>query len=164
MPRYVEKIRVPVQLALVGLEPAAGFLSLSPSAELHEGPETLLEKLCAPQRMLPFHRAADDAFTLVCVAQIEWVAASVEVAANLVRPAHFITTREERVRVRTQGGATFEGVLEMEMPHEFNRASDYLNGDEAFFPIACVQGAVLLNKARVLDVRVYEATRVPRVA
>lgn len=164
MLRYVQKIRVPVQLALVGLEPAAGFLSLSPSAELHEGPETLLERLNAPGRMLPFHRSADNAFTLVSVDQIEWVVASTEVAPELLRPAHYITTREERVRVRTEGGITFEGILEMEMPHEFNRASDYLNADENFFPLASAQGTVILHKAHVLDVRVFEASPVPRAA
>lgn len=164
MHRHVAKIRVPVQLALVGLDPTAGFLSLSPSAERHEGPETLLERLNAPQRVLPFHRACDNAFTLVSIEQVEWVAAGVEVATELVRPGHYITTREERVRVRTQSGATFEGILEMEMPHEFNRASDYLNADEAFFPLASAQGTVLLNKARVLDVRVFEASPVPRAA
>ncbi|MFN8587199.1 MAG: hypothetical protein U0704_05300 [Candidatus Eisenbacteria bacterium] len=164
MPRYVEKLRVPVQVALTGQEPVGGFFSLFPTAELHDGPETLLERLNAPQRLLPFHRASDGAFTLVTRDRIEWVAAAAEIAPELVRPSHFIPTREERVRVRTAHGTTFDGILELEMPHEFNRASDFLNSDEDFFLLATAQGTLFLNKAMVLDVRVFEAAPVPKVA
>ncbi len=164
MPRYVEKLRAPVQLALSGQEPVAGFFSLFPAAEHHEGPETLLERLNAPQRMLPFHRAEDSAFTLVVRERIEWLAAAADTAPELLRPRWFIPTREERVRVRTAHGTTFEGILELEMPHEFNRASDFLNTEGDFFMLATAQGTIFLNKAMVLDVRVYEASPVPKAA
>ncbi|MBK7368607.1 MAG: hypothetical protein IPJ04_12045 [Candidatus Eisenbacteria bacterium] len=164
MPRYVEKLRVPIQLALSGEEGVAGFFSLFPAAEHHEGPETLLERLNAPQRMLPFHRAVDGAFTLVVRERIEWLAAGGDTASELLRPHWFIPTREERVRVRTAHGKTFDGILELEMPHEFNRASDFLNTDCDFFMLATGQGTIFLNKAMVLDIRVFEAAPVPKVA
>ena len=53
---FIEKIKVPVQLAMLGETPAAGFLSLAPQAEWREGPETLLDRLNAHTRVVPFHR------------------------------------------------------------------------------------------------------------
>ncbi len=164
MPRYVEKLRVPVRFALLGDAPAHGSLSLAPQAELHDGPETLLERLNAPQRLLPLHRGADGAVVLVTRINIEWVEAGEAVDPQLVRPKTFMTTREERVHLRLLGGQAFDGVLAMEMPHEFNRASDYLNGDEDFFPLQTAHGTVLVNKARVLDVRVAVAPPIPKAA
>ncbi len=154
MSRNIEKLRVPVSLALIGCAPLEGRLSLAPNAELHDGPETLLERLNARIRMLPFHRAEDDAFLLVVRSQVEWLAAGPEVAPQLVRTLHYQHTREEHVRVRLAGGATFDGVLAFEMPHEFNRVSDFLNGDEDFFPLRTARGTLLVHKDRVLDVQI----------
>lgn len=160
MSRHIEKLRVPVRLALLGCAPVEGYLSLATHAELHDGPETLLERLNAKTRVVPFHRAEDDAFLLVVRSQVEWLAAGPEVAPQLVRTAHFQHTREEHVRVRLAGGASFDGILAFEMPHEFNRASDFLNGDEDFFPLQTTQGTLLFHKDRLLDVRIRSlATR-----
>lgn len=154
MYQTVDKLRVPVRLALFGCEPMVGEVSLAPHAELHEGPETLLERLNAKTRVLPFHRTDDDAFVLVVRAQVEWLMAGPEVAPQLVRTAHFKHTREEYVRVRLAGGVSVDGVLAFEMPHEFNRVSDFLNGDEDFFPLLSPEGTMLIHKDRVLDVRI----------
>lgn len=161
---YIEKIKVMVQLALLGESPAPGSLSLAPYAELHEGPETLLERLNLPTRIVPFHRTSDDATLLVNRVAIEWVSAGPEVESKYVRPHAYQFTREERVRVRLIGGATFEGVLAMELPQEFNRTSDFLNSDDDFFPLTSPSGTLLVNKRRVLEVRVYGASRPARVA
>lgn len=164
MPRHVEKLRVPVCVALLGELPVDGALSLDLHAELHDGPETLLERLNVAQRVLPFHREGDQAFALVTRAQIRWVMAGPAVAPEWIRPRAFLTTREERVRVRLLGEDAFEGILAMEMPTDFNRASDFLNGPEDFFPLQTDQGTLLLNKAHVLDVCLIAAARIPRAA
>lgn len=164
MSHYVEKLRVPVRLASLGCDSVAGTLSLSPHAELHAGPETVLERLNAPTRIVPFVRAEDDGVVLLVRAHVEWVLAGPGVDAQLVRPAHFRPTREERVAVRMLTGASHEGVLAIEMPHEFNRLSDFLNGAEDFFPLQSAAGTLLLNKACVIDVRVRQAEALPRAA
>lgn len=161
---YVEKIAVAVQLALRGESAISGVLSLAPHAEHHDGPETLLERLDLPTRIIPFRRASDDAMLLVNRAAIDWVCAGPDVEARLIRPSAFMFTREEKVLVRLIGGATFEGVLAMEAPQEFNRASDFLNGEEDFFPLTTASGTLLVNKRRVLEVRVYGASRPARAA
>ena len=136
MLRYVEKLRVPVRFALLGDAPVHGEFSLAPQAELHEGPETLLERLDTPQRILPFHRTADNSVVLVTRVDIAWVEAVDAVDPHLVRPKTHRPTREEGAHVGLLEGEVFDGVLAMEMPHEFfNRASDYLNGADDFFPL-----------------------------
>ena len=164
MPQYVQKIRVPVRLARIGAPPLAGLISLFPQAEHHEGPETLLECLNASPRMLPFQLSDGDAVLLVTRDHVEWAEPDASVEAHLVIPAPYLATREELVRVRLAGGETLEGVISMEMPHEFNRPSDYLNGEEAFFPLRMRFGTRLLNKARVVDVLVHASSPVPKAA
>lgn len=164
MSRYVEKLRVPVRLALSGCEPVEGHLSLSPRAELHDGPESLLERLNAPTRVVPFHREGDGEVLLVVRSRIEWVMAGPNVAAPLVRRPLYQHTREEHVRVRLAGGSVHEGVLAIEMPHEFNRVSDFLNEADDFFPLQTDGGTLLVSKACLLEVRVREAGAVPRAA
>lgn len=167
MLRYVEKIRVPVRVALRGEQPVEGFLSLAPQAEMHEGPETILERMNEISRFVPFIRASDDVCVLLTRRHIEYVEAGHDVDVALVRPLAFRTTREERVTVRLLGGAArFDGVIAMEQPDEFNRTSDYLNGDEDFFPLLMTAGTLLMNKWRVLDVCVHESgvARGPRAA
>ena len=157
MPPFVQKLRVPVRLASLGCEPFEGLLWLSPNAELHEGPETLLERLNTPTRVLPCLQAGDGGVRLLVRAQLEWVLAGPEVAPELVRPPHFTPTREERVSVRTLAGGAYEGVLAIDMPHEFNRPSDFLNGEADFFVLRTDAGAMLFNKSCVLEIRVHAA-------
>jgi hypothetical protein len=164
MPQYVPKIRVPVRLARIGAPPLAGLVSLAPRAELYDGPETLLDCLNAAPRVLPFQLADGDAVLLVTRDHVEWVEPDGAVDPVLVRRAPYMPTREEVVRVRMAGGESFEGLLSMEMPHEFNRASDYLNGDELFFPLYTRLGMRLLNKSRVVDVLVRTAAVPPLAA
>jgi hypothetical protein len=164
MPRYIEKMRVPVRLALIGCEPVEGYLSLSPQAEMHEGPETILDRLNAPTRVVPFVRIEDGAVLLVVRAHIEWVAAGPDVAPSLVNRAHFQHTREEHVEVRLLGGKRHRGVLAIEMPHEFNRVSDFLNADGEFFPLQTPEGTLLFNKACLLDLCVRAARVIPKAA
>jgi hypothetical protein len=164
MPQYVQKIRVPVRLARLGAPPLAGLVSLFPNAEHHEGPETLLECLNASPRILPFRLADGDGVLLVTRDHVEWVEPDASVEPHLVTPVPWMTTREELVRVRLAGGEALDGVISMEMPHEFNRPSDYLNGDEAFFPLRMRLGTRLLNKSCVVDVLVHASSPVPKAA
>jgi hypothetical protein len=164
MPRYIEKIRVPVRLARLGAPPEPGTLALAPYAELHTGPETLLERLNTPTQVVPFQLPDSDVVLLVMRPHIEWVDADEAVEPRLVRPATYRATSQELVRVHMAGGESFEGVLAIEMPDETNRASDYLNGDDLFFPLRMPGGTRLVNKLRVVDVLVHGAAAQTRAA
>jgi hypothetical protein len=161
MPEFISKLRAAVVVCQAGQEQMEGSLSLSPQAEFHHGPETILERLNAPERILPFHRREDSAVLLLTRLELEWVAAGRGVARELVCPRNYQVTREERVQVRFTSGNEMVGLLRMELPEMLNRASDFLNGQEDFFPLVTEQGIVLLNKQRVLYTRVYQTSPLP---
>jgi len=65
------------------------------------------------------------------------------------------------VRVRLRGGEEFAGLLQMEMPENINRASDYLNAPDAFFPLTTRQGIVLIQKASAREIRLFDSSPLP---
>ena len=161
MPEYVSKLRAAVVVCQVGQEQMEGTLSLSPQAEFHHGPETILERLNARDRILPFHRHHDGTVLLLTRLELEWVAAGRGVERDLVCPPTYQVTREERVQVRFTSGNEMVGLLQMELPETLNRASDFLNGEEDFFPLVTEKGIVVINKHRVLYTRVYQTSPLP---
>jgi len=158
---FIPKLRIAVRIAQPGREPTTGFFSLAPQAQFHEGPETLLERLNTPDRVLPFQRHADNAVVLISRLELEWVATGPGVNEDWICPPTFAVTREERVRVRFKSGDEIEGLLRMELPELVNRASDFLNGSEDFFALVTTDGVRLVNKHAVLDTRVYESSPLP---
>ena len=161
MPEYIEKIHVTVRVSRPGESVLEGIVSLSPHSPSHAGPETLLELLNAPVAMLPFQRLSDDVTLLLSRADLQWLMAGPGVVPDLLRPLTFRFTREERVRVRLRGGEEFEGLLQMEMPEMINRASDYLNGPDPFFPLTTRQGILLIQKASAREIRLYDTSPLP---
>lgn len=162
MPEYIPKLRVPVTLAQSGKPPTDGYLSLAAHSALFPGPETLFERLNSAERVIPFHRAEDGAVLLVSRLEVEWVMAGAGVQDPQVYPPPHFPTAEERVRVRLKGGSTFEGMLHIELPEQLNRASDFLNGPEDFFPLITGRGLKLINKAQMIEVLVFENSPMPR--
>ncbi|TMQ63496.1 MAG: hypothetical protein E6K78_10560 [Candidatus Eisenbacteria bacterium] len=161
MPEFISKLRVAVRIRQTGEEPVDGFLLLLPQAEFHRGPETILERLNATDRLIPFVRRSDGATLLVGRPELEWVAAARTVAAGLVlQQSHFVT-HEERVAVRFRSGEEMEGLIQMELPEMLNRASDFLNGSDDFFALLTSAGTFLVNKGQVLHTRLFEASPLP---
>lgn len=161
MPEFIPKLRVAVRIAQPGQEPTAGFFSLAPQAEFHEGPETVLERLNVRDRVIPFQRHSDSAMILLSRLELEWVAIGPSVNEDWICPPTFAITREERVRVRFKSGEEIEGLLRMELPELVNRASDFLNGQDDFFALVTSDGVRLVNKLAVLDTRVFESSPLP---
>jgi len=149
MTSYVEKIRVPVRVSQAGMAPMDGYLSLGPQAEFHAGPETVLERLNTPSRVIPFQRGEDERTLLLHRGDLEWVAADPAVAPMLICPPNFQITSEETATLWLVSGTTLEGRVQMELPEHLNRASDYMNGAEDFFPLMTPFGVLLVNKLRV---------------
>jgi hypothetical protein len=161
MPGYVQKIQVPVRVTQPGLEHTVGTLALAPQAQAHEGPETLLELLNGPLRMIPFIRGADQAVLLLTRLSIDWVEADAKVEPSWIRPRNARITREERVQLRLGDGRRIEGLLQVMLPGHLNRASDFLNAADDFFPLVTQSATVLVNKARVTGVRLFEVSPEP---
>ncbi|HEY3215337.1 MAG TPA: hypothetical protein VGK93_02470 [Candidatus Eisenbacteria bacterium] len=160
MPEFSPKLRVAVRVRLSGEEPMDGFLLLSPESDFRPGPETILERLNASDRVIPFHRRSDGTTLLLTRLDLEWVVAGRGKGDLSVPPSHFVT-HQERVRIRFSGGGEMEGLIQMELPETLNRASDFLNGADDFFPLATVQGIYLVNKTRVLETRLFQSSPLP---
>lgn len=161
MPRYVEKIRVAVRVWLPHEPPMDGTFALGPQAEFHPGPETLLERVNAHDRVIPFQRDRDAAVLLLSRLDIEWVEPGRGVPEKLVWPPAWQITREERVNIRTAGGRELSGRILIELPEELNRASDFLNTADDFFALVTSDGVRLVNKRSVVHTRVFESSPRP---
>lgn len=161
MAEYVDKLRVVALVSEPGEEAVEGVFALNPQAQFHDGPETLLERLNSTDRVIPFQRSEDDAVLLLNRLEIEWVLPAPNESKELICPQTYRVTREEHIRVRLRSGEALEGLLRMELPEWFNRASDFLNGPEHFFPLVTERGVVLVNKLCVLSTRLFETSPEP---
>ncbi|NOT33525.1 MAG: hypothetical protein HOP12_05060 [Candidatus Eisenbacteria bacterium] len=161
MPDFVSKIRVPVRVSRANEPPLDAVICLAPSAPVHSGPETILERLNAPDRVVPLEPVQGDAIMLVSRHDLEWVAPRPGVDLKLIGPATFRVTHQERVHVRMCSGERLEGVIQMELPDGYNRVSDFLNESDDFFPFATADGVMLVNKFAVREVALFEPSPLP---
>jgi hypothetical protein len=161
MPQYVEKIRVPVRLRAAGMDDLRGEVALAARAALRDGPETLLELLNSPLRVIPFLREDDEDVVLVARTAIGWVAADPSLEPSWIMPPAYQLTREERVEVIFLDGTRRQGIIPMELPQHLNRASDFMNGSDEFFPLNTTDATVIVNKQRVAGVRLYQGSPKP---
>lgn len=160
-PGYVTKIRVPVRIARAHETPLDGVICLSPSAAVRPGPETILERLNSSDRVIPVEPLAGDGMRLVARLDIEWVAPNPGVDYRMIGPATFRVTHQERVIVRLRSGDSLEGVIQMELPEGYNRVSDFVNGEDDFFPLATALGVHLVNKHAVREIALFEPSPLP---
>ncbi len=161
MTRYIEKHQVSVRVSRPGQEPQPGFLVLAAQSPHREGPETVLDLLNSPLRVVPLVRGPGEPVRLLTRLGIEWVMPDPQVQANLVCPRTYLITREERVEVHLAGGASLEGLIQMELPEEINRASDFLNLPDDFFPLVTPSGRLLVNKHHVRETQVFASSPRP---
>ncbi len=164
MARYIEKHQAPVRIVQCGHEPMQGFLVLSARARDHEGPESVLDLLNAPTRVVPLVREPGDHVVLLNRSSIEWVAPDPLVHASLVWPASFTVSRQERVKLYFEGGRSMEGAVQVPAEDEAYRVSDFLNQPADFFPFVTAEGRVLVNKNRVREIQVFQASPRPAAA
>jgi len=161
MPPYVQKIRALVQLSQCDDAARDGWLWLAPRTERAERPETILELLNSPRSVIPFIQPKDSAVLLLTRVSIEWVAIGAGVEPGLVFPPDHRVTREQRAEVCFANGRRMEGIIQWNAADEHSRLSDFLNGQEDFFVMKTRSGVILVNKQRVHETRVTEATPRP---
>ena len=163
MAQYIAKRRAPVRISQPGLDSFDAILSLAPHSRHHQGGETILELLNSGSRVIPLILPGEDSVLLATRLNLDWVMATDNVDPAFICPPTYWVTREERVQVTFTDGRSMDGVLQMELPPEINRPSDFLNGPEDFFPLVTRMGTLLVNKSRVRETRViYCAPSLPQ--
>lgn len=160
-PARVDKLLLPARVILPGLEQLVGSFALSPASPFRDGPESLLELLNSPLRVLPILRESDDAVLLVSRLAIDWVEVAPQVDVEMIRPRAYLVTREEHVQVRLMNGRLVEGRVTMELPDHLNRMSDFLNLPDDFFPLTTRSTIMLFNKSRIAAARLFHASPRP---
>jgi len=158
---YVEKLLVPARVAMPGPEHVAGAFALSVNSPYRPGPESLLELLNTPARVVPFMRTGDDTVLLLARLSIDWVEVEHRVDPTWVRPESVVAAREEQVQVRLLDGRRIEGLVAMDLPEHLNRISDFLNLPEDFFALRTRSSIVIVNKSRISGARLFESSPRP---
>lgn len=161
MPEYIEKARVAVSVGIPGEQPVKGLFYLSPRSPIHEGPESILELLNSTLRVIPIVMNDNDTVLLLSRQSVEWVLPGVDVESKYVLAPPVLVTREEDVHITFNDSRTVRGVLQMELPANMNRVSDFLNAPGDFFPLRTKHGIMLVNKDRVRQIRVLAPSPPP---
>ncbi len=160
MPSYVDKLRVNLEVAEPGREPMRGMVSLAPRTSLHAGPETVLDLLNSKQRVIPVTRP-DGGTVIFTRLQIAWVRVAADLEPQLVWPESYRVSREESVLVEMEDGSRLAGRIQMELPADLNRTSDFLNGPGDFYPLVARAGIYLVNKAKMRAAALFEVSPLP---
>jgi DNA-binding response OmpR family regulator len=141
-------LSVPMQLAraIFWTEDEATFegsLFLHLTAESHDGPETILDRLNTPDRFLVLSVADDSPVVLLNKAQI--IRVDVPSEAGPPEAAAPVAT-VEHVRVRLINGEQLDGTVRVEGPEGRHRLSGILNAQPAFLPLQGSSRLHLLQK------------------
>jgi len=151
----VQKLRVGVEVATSSGPKLGGWIALAPAAALHDGPESLLDRLNGGDQVIPME-GSEGSVLLVNPMEIEFVRPEEGTAEELIRRENFGPTREERIRVRFRSGAELEGVIRFELPPNLNRVSDFLNGTDAFYPLDTAEGVAIVHKRLVSATQLFQ--------
>jgi len=153
-PAVIQKLRAPVRLAQPGQPPVDGHLCLLPLLEGEGRPETVLELLNAPRRVIPFIRPNEESVVLLTRLNIDWVVVGTQVDPSWVMPRRALATREQSVELQFLDGRQMEGDVRWHGPGGDVRLSDFLAGEADFYPLVTRLGILMVNKNRVRETRV----------
>src|SRR5205823_11212006 len=117
-------------------------------------PETLVELLNVPLKVVPFVQRDDPTILLLVRQTLEWVATGTGVAAELVAPPDSGVMHEQRVEIRFTEERRLEGVVRWAAARTDVRLSDFLNGSGDFFELRTEMGRRLVNRQRIREIRI----------
>ena len=152
--QVIQKLRAPVRLSQPGETPMDGHLCLTPEVDGEQRPETILELLNSPRRVIPFLRDADDSVVLLTRLNVDWVVVGNQVPMDWVMPRRSPAMREQGVRLHFLDGGMMEGHVRWPSPGADIRLSDFLNDPADFYPLVTRLGILMVNKNRVRETRV----------
>lgn len=154
---FVQKLRVPVRVSQPHSQPRDGSLLLFPHIGRATRPETLLELLNSARAVIPFVPAPDDEVLLLSRRNIDWVAVSEDVPAELVVPPGPSPTHEHRAELRFLDESRVEVRIRWISPDSTMRVSDHLNDHPEFIIVEAGFGILIVNSRRIRETRLIGA-------
>lgn len=154
MNHVVPKREVPIRIRLTSGETRTGSVFLDFIDVIHRGAQTLLDKLNADAEWLPIRTGPR--VEIFNRARIVLVEPGEGMDQALVRRDTSSVVRRESVSVKLPDLA-LEGLIAMDLPDEFSRASDFLNFPERFFALETIEGPVLVAKRHIWSLVPHES-------
>jgi hypothetical protein len=155
-PRPAVDLTVPMQSATIIFWTVDGksfeaTLSLHLNAEMHEGNETVLDRLNDPNLFLPLRVSGDLPVVFLNKIQIVRVDAPHEGGAP-VDPEHEAETNTQPIKVQLINGMQLQGTVRIDGPRGRRRLSDFLNTQPAFLPLVGPELLHLLHKRFIVRI------------
>lgn len=126
-------------------------LSLHLNAEMHEGNETVLDRLNDPNLFLPLRVSGDLPVVFLNKIQIARVDVSHEEVAP-VDPEHMAEINIQPIKVHLINGEQLQGTVRIDGPRGRRRLSDFLNTQPAFLPLVGPELLHLLHKRFIVRI------------
>jgi hypothetical protein len=150
----VPKREAAVRIHLVTGEIRKGTVFLDFIDVIHRGAQTLLDKLNGDAGWFPVR--GPRGIEIVNRGRIVLVEPGEGLDPDLVRKDSAAVFRQESVTVRLSGERALDGRIEMDLPDEFSRVSDFLNFPLNFFALETERGPVLVSKEHVVSLVPHE--------
>lgn len=155
-PRPGMDLTVPVQSATclfwtVDGKSFEATLSLHLNAEMHEGNETVLDRLNDPNLFLPLRVSGDLPVVFWNKIQIVRVDAPLE-GGTPVDPEHEAESNTQPIKVQLINGMQLQGTVRIDGPRWRRRLSDFLNTQPAFLPLVGPELLHLLHKRFIVRI------------
>lgn len=151
----IPKREVPVRVSLASGDVLSGLVFLDFIDVIHRGEQTLLDKFNDDYEWFPVR--IGETTEIVNRERVVLVEPGHGLPAELMRKDSAAVFRRESVGVRLSSGALLEGRIEMDLPDEFCRVSDFLNFPQNFFALETENGPVLVAKRHVITLQAREA-------
>jgi len=152
--------RLSIQLRLADGSEKNADIFLHTVSDSHSGPETVDEFLNGPRSFIPC-LLTESSDPYLCNKEMILSVEGVEDGEVILRDAGSEPTAVHRVRIGLAGGRRFEGDLQVWLPAESCRVSDFLNAADQFFPVHREDGTVTYVHRKFVEdvVPLQEASR-----
>jgi len=158
--KLITKLWAAVRLAQPQSVPRDGWFQLFPELNNQGRPETVLELLNSSRLVIPFLQRENEGVLLLVRENIDWVAIGAGVEPHLIFPPDRHAAFQERVEISFIDEQRIEADIRWGDFATNVRLSDYLNSSDAFIAAEASFGTLMVNKRRIRQVRIVNASDV----
>jgi hypothetical protein len=155
--RTITKLWVAVRLAQPHHDPRDGWFQLFPEVDNLGRPETVLELLNSPRRVIPFLKREEKSVVLLVRENIDWVAVGPGEQTRLVVPPERTDAHVQRVELGFLDERRVAATVRWGDFPLRERLSDFLNQSDLFVAAEAAFGTLIVNKSRLREVRILDA-------